>query len=345
MLLMNESDFRKEIKVSPRLGYLFFGEEDYLKSFALRQAREVLSPDPTLSFFNEIRLDALDFTPAKLLDALSPLPMMADKKLVTLTGLNFNSMRGSDLDALCAVLAELPAYDYNTLIISASADCLDGGILPKRPSSLLTTLSGYLTPVWFERTSGVKLSAWIQRHFLHHGVEASPALCSAMSDYCGHNMYVLASEIDKLCFYLLSQGNRIADDASMREICTPANEYDAFAFTNAIMEGRQADALAILADYRFRRVEPTVIMGEVSRVVTDMLGVSSLTAVGTPPAEIASAMEIHEYRVKLMQRNLTRISPDRLARTLSACVAADTAIKLQYGSQSYEALEKLICGI
>ena len=98
MTIIKEADFRKELKSSPARGYLFFGEEDYLKAFAVKQAREYLCPDPTFAFFNDMRLDAVDFTPQKLLDALMPGPMMADRKLVTLTGLNFNTMRPEVLD-------------------------------------------------------------------------------------------------------------------------------------------------------------------------------------------------------------------------------------------------------
>ena len=77
MDLIKEADFRKELKSNPRAGYLFFGDEDYLKSFAIKQARELICPDATFAFFNEIRLDAMDFDAQKLIDALMPLPMMA----------------------------------------------------------------------------------------------------------------------------------------------------------------------------------------------------------------------------------------------------------------------------
>ena len=79
MDLLKEADFRKELKSNPRAGYLFFGDEDYLKAFAVKQARELICPDPSFAFFNEIRLDAMDFEAQKLIDALMPLPMMADK--------------------------------------------------------------------------------------------------------------------------------------------------------------------------------------------------------------------------------------------------------------------------
>ena len=348
MDLIREADFRREIKSSPRAGYLFFGDEDYLKAFALRHAREVLCPDPTFALFNEMRLDAVDFTPDKLLDALMPLPMMAERKLVTLTGLNFNTMRPNELDALCDALEGLPSYDYNVLIVSVAADCLDAGILPKRPSSVYQRLAEHLTPVHFERCTTAKLCAWIGKHFAHNGVEVSPALCAAMADYCGHSMFVLANEIDKLSYYVLSHGKTTASDAEMRLVCTSANEYDTFAFTNAIMDGQRELALSILADYRRRRVDPIIILSDVTRVICDMLAIRAMSADGTPNAEIASAMKMHEFKVGLYQKSLRTSSEQRLRRAMEACIAADTSLKLSQAGgvmQGYAPLERLICSL
>ena len=282
MNIITEADFRKRLQGAFSGNYLFFGDEDYLKTYAIGYAKECICPDETFAFFNEMRLDAVDFTPDKLLTALMPGPMMADRKLVTVNGLNFNAMRQSELDALCEVLSELSNYDYNVLIINTSADCLDSGYLPKSPSTTLTRLGEYLTPVYFERCTTAKLAAWIQKHFAHNGVEASATLCNAMPEYCGHSMYILANEIDKLSYYTLSHGEKVATEENMRLVCTPIEEYDTFAFTNAIMEGRTDAALAILADLRFRRVDPVMILGDVTRVICDMIAIRAMTADGTP---------------------------------------------------------------
>ncbi len=346
MEIIKEAELRKELKGSPRTGYLFFGEEDYLKAFAVRQARELLCPDPTLSFFNELRLDALDFTPQKLLDALMPMPMMAERKLVTLSGLNLNALRPSELDELCDVLSALREYDYNLLIITVASDCLDAGYLPKKPSALLTRLAEHITPVYFERCSTAKLSAWVGKHFAHNGVEASPALCAAMPEYCGHSMFVLANEIDKLSFYTLAQGRTLVDDADLHSVCIPTVEYDAFAFTNAIMEGKPETALLILADYRFRRVEPVLILSDVTRVICEMISVRAMTAAGASAAEIGATFKppIHEYKIGLYQKSLRNTTEKKLHRALEACAIADAAIK---GStmQGYAPLERLICSL
>ena len=342
MDLIKESDFRKEIKSAPRTGYLFFGEEDYLKSFAVRNARETLCPDPTFSFFNEMKLDAVDFTPDKLLDALMPMPMMADKKLVLLNGLNFNTMRANEIDDLCNVLAALPEYDYNVLIVNVAADCLDLGYFPKKPSSTYTKLAEHLVPVQFERCSSAKLAAWVQKHFAHHGVEASPALCNTITDYCGHSMYTLAAEIEKLSYYTLAHGRQTTTEADMRLVCTPANEYDAFAFTNAIMDGRHEVALAILADYRMRRIDPIAVLSEVTTVICNLMLVRAMTAEGATVAEIAAVSKLrNEFRVKLYQKSLHNTSEKRLRRALDACTAADASLK--QSGKGYDPLERLIC--
>ncbi len=344
MNIIKDADFRREIKSEPRAGYLLFGEEDYLKSFAVKQAREQLCPDPTFAFFNEMRIDALGFTPDKLLDALMPMPMMADRKLVTLHGLNFNTMRQNEVDELCDALAALEEYDYNVLLVIAAADCLDPGYLPKRPSGVLTKLGEHLTPVQFERCTTAKLAAWIQKHFAHNGVTASPALCSAMPEFCGHSMFVLANEIDKLSFYTLAHGRTEAVEEDMRLVCTPAEEFDTFAFTNAIMDGKQETALAILADYRFRRVDPLFVLGDVIRVFCEMLGVQKMLADGLAPTEISSVLKIHEFRVGLYQKSLRASSENRMRRALDACLTADAALKLS-PTKGYTVLERLICSL
>ncbi len=343
MNIIKEPDFRRELKTSPRAGYLFFGDEDYLKAYAVRAAREVVCQDPTFSFFNEMKLEATDFEPQKLLDALMPMPMMADRKLVTLTGINFNALRPNELDDLCAALAALNDYDYNLLLVVAAADCLDAGYLPKRPSATLTKLAEYLTPVQFDRSTPARLAAWVGKHFEHNGAAASPELCAAMVEYCGRSMFSLANEVDKLSYYTLSQGKTEANAEDMRLVCTPATEYDAFAFANALMENRQDAALAILSDYKLRRMDPIIILSDVIRVFCDMETVYALSKDGLPAAEIASLTKIHEFRVGLYLKSLNRTSADRLRRAVDACVAADASLKLS--PQGYMALERLICAV
>ena len=340
--IIKEADFRKQIKSAPRSGYLFFGEEDYMKKFALDMAVEAISPDPAFAFFNEIRLDSFSYSPEVLMDALMPAPMMADRKIIILSGIDFISMRATELDALCKTLDALADYDYNTLIINTRADRFDEGILPKRPSATLQKLSEYLIPVQFEKNSPARLASWVAKHFEHNGVSAPNEVCSFIIERCGRDMFNLANETDKLSFFVLSDGRREVTQEDVLTVSIPVGEYDAFAFTNAIGARRRDDALEILGDMKLRRQEPIFIIGEISRTVCDMLTIAVLRSEGLTQREISASTGIHEYKVGVILRTLPQ--EEMCRRMLERCRAADLEIKT-FRSDGYAVLEKLICTI
>ena len=341
MNIIKEADFRREIKSSPAKAYLLFGEEDYLKSHALAAAKAAISPDSTLSMFNEFKLDALSYSASTLLDAIMPAPMMADRKLVTITGLDLNSMKAGEVDALCSALATLDEYDYNTVIISVASDRFDYGILPKRPSKQLLKLSEFLTPVYFEKISPARLVAWVGKHYAHNGVNASPEVCALTIERCGRDMFTLSSETDKISFYVLSQGRDTVTQGDVTGVSVPSAEFDTFALSNALAAGNREAALAVLGDMKFRRVEPVIIMGEIVSHIYDAISIEMLALDGLTSREISETLRMHEYKVSLVLHSRRGI--DRLKVMLDRCRAADLEIKSF--SDGYSVLEKLICTI
>ena len=259
MDIIKEDGFRKLIKSGLSGGYLFFGEEDYLKAFSLKSARESICDDETFAVFNDMKIDALDYSAAALLDALMPLPMMSEKKIVTVNGLCIDSLKASELDDLCDALAALEEYDYNVLIISVPSGALDEGNLPKKPSANLTKLSKFLTPVRFDAVTPARLIAWLGKHFAHNGVTADAKVCSFMIKYCGASMFTLSSETDKLSYYVLAHGRNTVSEDDVREVCRAEISSDTYALANSILDGRSDAALEALSVMKFRRVDPVII--------------------------------------------------------------------------------------
>ena len=343
---MSESEFRRLLKAQPLTGgYLFCGEEDYMKMTLLRLVRDSVCPaDDPMATFNCMHLDGLDLTAAKLLDAMSSPPMGGERKLITLTGVNFNTLRAADLDALTEVLEILPEYPYVLLIVSVGADALDAGNLPRSPSALLCRLSEWLRPVYFGRNTPQKLYGWVQKHYRHDGVTADDNACRATVAFCGRSMYTLASEIDKIAFYTLAHGTDTVTETHIRAAGTPAAEYDAFAFANAVMERRRADALAILQDQKLRRVEAFMILSEVSRVLASLCAIRTLSDAGHTGEEIAASLRMNPYQVKLYLRAARTAEPDVLPAAVEACVRADAALK-RSAADGYQLIERLICSL
>lgn len=341
--IMKEDGFRKQLKSGLSGGYLFFGEEDYMKSFSVKSAREAVCADESFAIFNDMKIDALDYSAPALLDALMPFPMMGEQKIVTVNGLCLDALKPSEIDDLCDVLATLPEYDYNVLIISVPAGGLDEGYLPKRPSALLTRLAKYLTPVRFESISPSRLVSWVGKHFAHNGVQATPEVCSFLINYCGTSMFTLASEIDKLSYYVLENGRTSVTADDVREAAIAEISSDTFALANSILDGKYDAALQALSVMKFRRVDPVIIMSEVSKVICDLISVKAMLEEGKSAPEISAAFKMNEYKVRMYVSGASGKPMKKLKRAIELCAEADAALKLS--PQGYTAIERLICAL
>ncbi len=341
--IISEADYRKQIGKTAGKAYLLFGEEDYLKQHAIRLTRAQVCPEPAFAVFNDITIDAVDYSADVLLDAMTPPPMMSDGRLILVRGLDFTSMKPSELDALVETLSLLPEYDCNTVLIYVAAGLVDEGYLPKRPSTVLKKLCEVCIPVRFEASSPARLAAWGAKHFAHYGVTASGADCTRLVSLVGRDMYRLASEIEKLSYYVLSAGRDTVTAADIDALAIPATEEDAFALSNAICARDYAAALSALSVLKFERVEPTFVMGELSQTLCQMYAVKLYLEAGRGKSEIAAALKLHEYKTGLLIRAVSGTDRAHLARAVELCVEAD--LKLKRESRDYAVIEKLICSL
>ena len=116
-----------------------------------------------------------------------------------------------------------------------------------------------------------------------------------------------------------------------------------FTLANAILDGRNDDALTALGVMKFRRVEPVILLSEVSRVICDLISIRSLLDKGLPTSEAATLLKMNEYKARLYATGASTRSMKRLRRSLELCSEADIALKLS--PQGYQAIEKLICSL
>ena len=346
MEIIKEDTFRKQLKKGLSGAYLFFGDEDYLKSFSLKSARNLICDDPSFAIFNDIQIDPLDYTPTTLVNALMPLPMMSEKKIVSINGLAISSIKGSEFDELIEAISAINEYDYNILIISVPAGLIDEGNLPKLPSKALLALSEVMTPVQFDTVTGARLVTWVGKHFEHNGVTATTEACEQLIEKCGKSMFTLSNETEKLAYYALQNNrNAVTLDDVERVACSVLTS-DAYALANAILDSRYADAIDALNVMKFRRIDPIFVMPEVSRVVCDLFTIKVLQDEGhsiTEIARILKPMKMNEYKVRLYAGVTAAKSRESFERALLLCSEADLSLKLS--PQGYSAIEKLICSL
>ena len=348
MDIISNLDFTKRIKDNPDGNYLFYGEEDYLKSHAIKSLKDAMGIDEALEIFNFVQLDVIDYTPDKLIDILSMPPMMAERKLVVLNGLNIKKMSAkaniSEYNEFLDALAHLEEFDYNNFVLVLPNGNITEELPKKAPTGALKDLSERLLPVKFEAPTPQKLSLWVLRHFEHHKINASQSDCAFLVDYCSKDMFTLSSEIEKLSLWARSQGRDHITREDIPLICSAEMEYGAFEFSNAILDGRKNDALSILSVMKFKQIDPLMIMGELSGIFSDLLKIKIMMLAGKNNQQIATETGINIHKVGIYTNSARRMELDRLQRTVALAREADLAMKFRFDS-GYLHLEKLICSL
>lgn len=348
MNIISNLDFIKRIKDNPDGNYLFYGEEDYLKSHAIKSLKDAMGIDEALEIFNFIQMDVLDYTPDKLIDTLSMPPMMAERKLVVLNGLNIKKMSSkqniSDYNEFLDALAHLEEFDYNNFVLVLPHGNITEELPKKAPTGALKELSEILQPVKFEAPTNQKLSLWALRHFEHQGIKASAADCAYLVDYCAKDMFTLSNEIEKLSFYTRFQGRDYLMRDDIPLVCSAEMEYGIFEFSNAILDGRKNDALSILSIMKFKQIEPLMIMGELSGIFSDLLKIKIMLMAGKNNQQISEETGINVHKVGIYATSARRMELDRLQKTVSLTRDSDLAMKYRFDS-GYLHIEKLICSL
>jgi DNA polymerase-3 subunit delta len=333
---MTAAEFRKELSHLGG-GYLFCGEEDYLKRRYLESARTALVTEGDV--FNHICLNADTFSADRLMAAIEALPVMAETKLIEVSGVSLDAMNESELDELVTVLATLPDYEYNVLIFYCEADELDPGTV-KQPSKRLKQLASALKPVIFWRETPARLAVWTAKHFAAEQIVAPPDAVNRLLTRCGCDMFTLSSEIEKLCWYLKAQGREKLTEADVFLVSSESKEIAAFDFTDAILNGRPDDAFSILGELKLRKEKPEILLSSMARVICDLLTVKVLTDSGLTASTIASRLSWHEYKVGLYVKSASRCSTAILHRLAERCYEADLLIK-STKVDSYTVLDRL----
>lgn len=340
---MTEAEFREELK-NLHGGYLFFGGEDYLKyTYSKEVKKNVL--DGTFDEFNHIVIYAEEYSPSALSNAIFALPMMAEKKLVEIRGVDFNAMKKDDISALEDVLVTLEENSHTVLLIRADNEYFSAGRLPKAPSEIYKMMSKYVTPVAFDFPTPARLRSWILKHFSKGKVEFDPTLCEYLVNMCGHDMWALSNEIDKLCEYANENGISKIESSHIDFVCCKTVEYDDFQLTNALLEKNKAMVFETLRRQRSAHEPAQSILASIVRLYTDMLVIHKLYQGGMNKSQISSAINMHEFRVGKYLSSLSGVSEKKIERAAELCAEADIKSKSSSNITSYIAVERLVSAL
>lgn len=309
--------------------YVLIGEDDYSIRQALEEIKKTIG-DPTALMTNTIVFDGRQVTPEHLRSACDTVPFLSEKRLVIVDGLferfesgNKTSRKKSshqpeqpqEYRAIAEGIKRLPPFTELVLI---------GGRINER-NPLLRELSAITKVKAFPRLKPPQLSQWIERRVKAAGGNISPQAVNVLIRFVGHDLWVMAGEVDKLVSF--TGGRRIEED-DIRAVVSYAQEANIFAMIDAVLEFRVGTAQELLQQLLKQGAAPAQLLVMLSRQVRIIFQIKEMRGRGKSRPEIQSKLGLtSDFVLRKAWDQADRYSPARLREVYHKLLETDISIK------------------
>ncbi len=324
---MNLAELLDELaKGKVRPAYLLSGNEPLLRDDTL-QAIEgaVLENGPR--DFNLDRLEVGKINAGRLEEALDSLPVMAERRLVILRE---PEGRGAKLDANWGAVIEgwLKHADESTpsvlVVVCAKADKRNKWVKAFRDPAALIECEAPKKPR--------ELATFLASEAKRQGVDLEPEAAGLLADRVGPQLLLLRQEIEKASL-LAGPGEKVTRKHVEIAVSAVAEE-PIWDLTDAIGQGRTADAIDLLSRLITQGAAPPAILGALASHFRRLVRVGHGESVPGPP-----------FVVRKLEQQARRYPARRLVTCLRAIHRADVDLKGGSIMPADRALEQLVLGL
>jgi DNA polymerase-3 subunit delta len=309
-----------------RPAYLLAGAEALLRDEALAAIRRAVLGEDGGDFDYE-RLAGERTTPGQLQDSVRALPMIAKRRLVVLREPEARKGgRGEALaEALVDVVARVATSDVCSLVVVAEQ--ID------RRSRWVKAFADPAALVACDAPKHARETlAFLRDEARAQGVALEPAAAELLAESVGPNLLALRQELGKAALFA-GEGAEVTRAHVQETICAVAEE-PIWDLTDAIGDGRTADALGVLARLLGAGAPPPVLLASLAGHFRKL----ARARAGQPPAG-------HPFMVQKLERQARRYTPARLVACLRAIHEVDEVLKGSGSLPPDLALERLVLGL
>jgi len=326
--------------------YVLHGRDDFSLREELARIKGELDSDGMLSSNTDV-LDGREVSPEQLMVICDTMPFLSAHRLVVVEGLlkrfdrperprrGARGARGGSTEALerWRGLAEYAQRMPGTTTLVL----VDEEVSANNPLLKALSSAGQVREFRLLRPGAVL--QWILERAQNEGIDISPAAARLLADLVGNNLWVLASELEKLASY--AQGRRI-EGADVRALVSEARQVNIFAMVDAIVERRAAVALRLLRQLTTAGAEGGYLLAMVVRQYRFIIQARELMTAGVPAQEIGKRLGVaSEFVLRRILDQAQRYSLSRLKAAYRRLLEADVGVKRgQYGEEL--ALELLV---
>lgn len=302
--------------------YLLYGTEAFLinetKQLLLNHILDEEEKDFNFSAY-DLEETSVDFA----LEDAETFPFLGEKKVVFLHNPVFLTAEKTKAKVEHN-LAKLEAYlkepaPYTVMVISAPYEKLD------ERKKITKELKRCAELVEAKKLSEHELKKWIRDLAISNGIEFEENAIDLLLSLAGTNMFMLASEVDKLSLFAAEQ-KRI-DSGLVEKLVARTLEQNIFSLIEKVVQRKLDEALRIYYDLLKQNEEPIKILALLSGQFRLIYQVKELSRRGYGQQQIAAYLKIHPFRVKLALGQAGSFRDEELANLMEMLAEADYQMK------------------
>lgn len=316
---MTWNDFFQSIKSGAiERVYLFTGPEEWIKNEALETLRAHLLP-PGLEQLNDLTLEGV--TAQQIIDAAETLPMMCEKRIVTvrdwaplLPGKSKNEEAEAEL---------IQKWLQNPPESCATIFYMRGE--PDGRKKAVTALKKKATVVQFDFLTDSELAKWAVRRLKPLGKKMNASAVSTLAFMAGRDLTRLAGELDKLAAY--TEDRTEISEADVRTIVSASLEYNIFELLNLLLAGKLGDAQTMTNSLLQNGQTPIGILAMLTRQLRQLAHMRLALDAGQSVDTVQNLLKLHPYAAKQSAKQCKSLSASGLKTLYETCVALDYDVK------------------
>lgn len=309
--------------------YILSGEDDFSLTQSLEEIKREIG-DQTVLVGSITTLDGQQVTLEQLRPFCETVPFLAGKRLVIIKGLlerfepkgrairqkkTTPTSRQDEYKSLGTYIGQIP--DSTVVVL------VDGKIANNNP--LFRELADKAVVKSFPLVRDAQLRQWLRRHVAEEGSSISPQAVELLAKLVGSNLWVMASEINKLT--LFTSGRRI-EEGDVKGLVSDTQQANVFAMVDAIVEFRVELAEQLLQRLLQSGAAPAYLLFMLWRQVQMIVRAKELGNQRKPKIEIQHRLGItQEFVLRKTLEQASRYSLPRLSGVYHHLLEADLSIK------------------
>ena len=311
--------------------YVFYGPDSFSRREALVHLKRELNSDGMLET-NTTLLNAREATPEEVIAACDTVPFLGTRRLVIVEGALQQADGGGrprrgrkaatasadDDEGPWAALAEYVDRLPETTVLVLSDGGSSGG-------GLLESLRGKGQHQRFDLPNERAVPQWIQSRAKTMDLNIDGPAARALAGLVSNDIWLLASEMEKLKTYAGGQQVREAD---VRSLVHDAKEQKGYLLADAAADGRAALATRLLHELLAQNAPGQVLLATIAGRYRRMAVAREMLDAGASGSSVGERLAMRGFGLERLLEQTARYSMPKIRAALVRIVQADMDIKL-----------------